>query len=149
MDKIGWPNELPHNIWLGVSVENQKVAHSRIWHLCQVPVNVRFISAEPLLGMLDLGFDAWLADENGTPGNEKIGDLIHWVITGGESGAANKIRKAEIEWFKFIRDQCLEHGISFFHKQNGGSKKINGAWGGREIDGVVWNEFPSTAEMCL
>jgi protein gp37 len=42
------------NVWLGVSVENQQYADERIPLLLQTPAAVRFISAEPLLGPLDL-----------------------------------------------------------------------------------------------
>lgn len=42
------------NVWLGVSVENQAAADERIPLLLQTPAAVRFISAEPLLGPLDL-----------------------------------------------------------------------------------------------
>ena len=47
-----WP--LP-NVWLGTSVENQEYADKRIPLLLQTPAAVRFISAEPLLGPVDLG----------------------------------------------------------------------------------------------
>ena len=46
-----WP--LP-NVWLGVSAENQQTADERIPHLLATPAAVRFVSAEPLLGALDL-----------------------------------------------------------------------------------------------
>jgi protein gp37 len=46
-----WP--LP-NVWLGVSVEDQHFADERIPLLLQTPAAVRFISAEPLLGPVDL-----------------------------------------------------------------------------------------------
>jgi len=48
---LGWP--LP-NVWLGVSVENQKAADERIPLLLDTPAAVRFVSAEPLLGPLEL-----------------------------------------------------------------------------------------------
>jgi protein gp37 len=46
-----WP---PRHIWLGVSVENQETANERIPDLLATPAAVRWISAEPLLGELDL-----------------------------------------------------------------------------------------------
>lgn len=51
----GWP--LP-NVRLGTSVETQEWADRRIPHLLATPAAVRFISAEPLLGPLDL--NTWL-----------------------------------------------------------------------------------------
>ena len=47
-----WP--LP-NVHLGVSVEDQATADARIPHLLRTPAAVRFLSAEPLLGEIDLG----------------------------------------------------------------------------------------------
>ena len=46
-----WP--LP-NVWLGVSVEDQTRADERIPDLLATPAAVRFISAEPLLGPVDI-----------------------------------------------------------------------------------------------
>jgi protein gp37 len=46
------------NVWLGVSVENQKWADIRIPALLDTPAAVRWISAEPLLGPVDLS--AWV-----------------------------------------------------------------------------------------
>lgn len=46
-----WP--LP-NVWLGVSVEDQRTASVRIPLLLQTPAAVRFLSIEPLLGPVDL-----------------------------------------------------------------------------------------------
>jgi protein gp37 len=50
-DTLEWP--LP-NVWLGVSVENQKWADLRIPELLATPAAVRFLSCEPLLGPVDL-----------------------------------------------------------------------------------------------
>lgn len=66
---LGWPKELLtperiplRNVWLGVSVENQKAADERIPLLLQTPAAVRFISAEPLLGQLDLTRIDWVEE---------------------------------------------------------------------------------------
>ena len=59
------------NVWLGVSVENQRWANERIPLLLGTPAAVRFVSCEPLLGPLDLRWSR----------------ALHWVIVGGESGA--------------------------------------------------------------
>lgn len=114
----GWPN-----VWLGVSIENQQYAH-RADELREIPALTRFISAEPLLGAILLNLKGF-----------------NWVITGGESGSG--FRPADINWFRIIRDQCGHNGVQYFHKQNGGTKKIDGVWGGRELDGRVYHEIPS------
>lgn len=60
------------NVWLGTSCENQQAADERIPHLLNCPAAARFISAEPLLGPIDM--TKWLS----TGG-------LHWIIAGGES----------------------------------------------------------------
>jgi len=57
------------NIWMGVSVENQKYAY-RIDHLKKTGAAIKFLSLEPLLGPLP---------------NLRLSG-IDWVIVGGESG---------------------------------------------------------------
>ena len=57
------------NIWMGVSVENQKFVH-RIDHLRRIDAKVKFLSLEPLIGPLrNLNLTG-----------------IDWAIVGGESG---------------------------------------------------------------
>ncbi|MFE5290366.1 DUF5131 family protein [Nocardia sp. NPDC056611] len=123
-----WP--LP-NVWLGVSVENQKWADVRIPALLDTPAAVRFISAEPLLGPIDLHgpLDAsgahrprltyWL---NGGPGfaddgTLTVGPRLDWVIVGGESGP--KARPMHPDWARDLRDQCVESDVGFLFKQWG------------------------------
>jgi protein gp37 len=107
------------NIWMGVSVENQAFVH-RVDKLRQLPVATRFLSCEPLLGLLNL-------DLNG----------IHWVIAGGESGPQH--RHCDQEWVRSIRDQCIKSETAFFFKQWGGhTPKAKG----RLLDGMGWSQFP-------
>lgn len=49
-----WPGA--KNIWLGVSVEDQKTADERIPLLLQTPAALRFVSYEPALGPVDLSW---------------------------------------------------------------------------------------------
>lgn len=111
----------PHpRIWLGVSVEDQSAADERIPLLLETPASVRWISAEPLLGPVDLRLGRlaqWnaLAAENGQPNAESS---IHWVVAGGESGRANA-RPMHPNWAFSLRDQCAEAGVPFLFKQWG------------------------------
>jgi protein gp37 len=58
--ELGKIRHLPlPNVWLGVSAEDQRRADERIPLLLDTPAAVRFISAEPLLGPIDIG--RWLA----------------------------------------------------------------------------------------
>lgn len=111
---------VPSHIWLGVSVED-KTALSRIEHLRQANVSVRFLSIEPLIGRIG-----------------KINlDNIHWVIVGGESGPG--FRPMDIDWVREIRDQCIESGVAFFFKQWGG---IRPKTGGNMLDRRRWLQYP-------
>ena len=113
---------LPSHIWIGTSVENQEVAY-RVKQLRAIPARVRFLSCEPLIGPLEF-------DPAG----------IHWVIVGGESGLNRRPMKPE--WVRAIREQCLQSGVPFFFKQWGGRTPKAG---GRELDGLEWDEMPASA----
>jgi len=116
----------PDNVWMGVSVENQRWT-SRIDDLRRVAAVVRFLSCEPLLGPLELDLTG-----------------IHWVIAGGESGA--RARPMRPEWARSIRDQCRLAGVLFFFKQWGAHDasglRTSKVRSGRLLDGRTWNEFP-------
>lgn len=115
----GWPN-----VWLGVSVETKKY----LWRLValeNISSMVRFVSYEPALEYVDF---------------YPYSPIIDWIISGGESGYNPRL--ADLDWFRKTRDDCQTYGMKYFHKQHGGSKKIDGAWGGRTLDGRTWDEFP-------
>lgn len=58
-----WGDGYP-NVWLGCTIANQEEADRDIPKLLAIPAAIRFISAEPLLGPVDLG--RWLATANVT-----------------------------------------------------------------------------------
>ena len=101
-----WP--IP-NVWLGVSVEDQKRAGERIPSLLDTPAAVRWISAEPLLGPVDI--EAYLSLER------FFNETLDWVVAGGESGPGS--RPMHPDWARSIRDQCLQAGVPFHFKQWG------------------------------
>jgi protein gp37 len=133
--------KLPPNFWAGVSIEDQARAF-RADVLRQVDTEIRFVSAEPLLGPLVLDWSG-----------------IHWCISGGESGrhlldpklCAKRalvdragqgrwtVREDRMPWVRSLRDQCLSAGVKFFHKQWGG---LSPKSAGRLLDGRTWDEFP-------
>ena len=118
---LRWPGHLP-NVWLGVSVEDQRCAQHRLRYLVECPAVVRWVSAEPLLGPLDL--TPWL-------------DRLDWVVAGGESGPGARPMRAE--WVRHLRDQCRAAGVAFYFKQWGGARPKSG---GRLLDGRTWDEYP-------
>ncbi|MCO6410059.1 DUF5131 family protein [Hoeflea alexandrii] len=118
-----WP--LP-NVWLGVSVEDQARSDERIPDLLATPATVRFISAEPLLGPVDMTNLDHLGTlrANSIYGisaiwkNNHIGrNCLDWVIVGGESGKG--ARPMHPDWARAIRDQCAAADVPFFFKQWG------------------------------
>ena len=102
------------NVWLGVSVEDQRRADERIPDLLATPAAVRFLSCEPLLGPVDLG-----ELQAGLPVNAWLTwlDKVDWVIAGGESGPG--ARPMHPDWARSIRDQCADAGVPFHFKQWG------------------------------
>jgi len=121
-----WP--LP-NVWLGVSTEDQARANERIPDLLATPAAVRFVSAEPLLGPINLE----LAQCNCPSPADAIRTRhllscpadrrpyrrwsLDWVIAGGESGP--HARPMHPDWARIIRNQCAAAGVPFFFKQWG------------------------------
>lgn len=105
------------NVWLGVSVEDQKTADERIPLLLQVPAAVRFLSCEPLLGEINL--NGYLPDtyNDGTSVHQFYPNKIHWVIVGGESGPG--ARPMHPDWARSLRDQCKAASVPLFFKQWG------------------------------
>lgn len=103
------------NVWLGVSTERQQEADERIPELLQTPAAVRFISAEPLLGPINLaqaGLQIRMRDLDGP-----VEVNLDWVICGGESGPG--ARPMHPDWARALRDQCAAAGVPFFFKQWG------------------------------
>lgn len=115
------------NVWLGVSVEDQKTADERIPILLQTSAAVRFVSAEPLLGPVDLSIyltkhpsTAFLAGKITAemPDWTRIGSTaLDWVIAGGESGPG--ARPCDIAWIRSIVEQCKAAAVPCFVKQLG------------------------------
>jgi protein gp37 len=141
----GFPHPL-ENVWLGVTAEDQARADERIPPLLSTPAAVRFVSAEPLLGPLDLQrfMERCHANRDGdcrakscpqlrdgeplrsgrhcpidTWGidDEDLRPLLDWVIVGGESGPG--ARPTHPDWVRSIRDQCGAAGVAFHFKQRG------------------------------
>lgn len=119
----------PKNVWMGVSVENQRWT-TRIDELREIPAAVRFLSCEPLLGPLQLNLDG-----------------IHWVIVGGESGP--RARPMRGDWAADIRDQCAAANTLFFFKQWGAhdvtGKRVGKKKAGRELEGRTFDDMPRRA----
>ena len=146
-----WP--LP-NVILGVSVEDQQRADERIPHLLATPAALHFLSAEPLLGELDLTNIRYCRDgrehcldalrgewATGRPNYPTLsgdgGPRLGWIVVGAESGP--KRRPTDIAWIRSLRDQAVSAGIPFMLKQmDVGGKLVKMPL----LDGRTWDEVP-------
>lgn len=110
-----WGKVLP-NVWLGVSVEDQKWADIRIPALLETPAAVRWLSCEPMLGKVSLRTGRYAMPPNGEVRGTSL-DGIDWCVVGGESGPG--ARPMELGWAQFLVDQCQAASVPVFVKQLG------------------------------
>jgi protein gp37 len=146
-DDMLWCGPLPgplHNVWCGVSAEDQHWADIRIPSLLDTPAAVRFVSAEPLLGPIDLTYLAgingldrdWVGGPGGGTGAPH--PLLDWVIVGGESGPGH--RPMDIAWLESIVGQCKDAEVPVWVKQDSGPRS---GQQGRIPDDLFIQEFPA------
>lgn len=114
-----------HNIWMGVSVEDERVV-KRIDYLRKINARVKFLSCEPLIGPLN---------------NLNLKN-IDWVIVGGESG--RQPRPMDADWVLDIQQQCEVNNVAFFFKQWGGTNKKKN---GRLLNGRTYDEMPTMEQL--
>ncbi len=154
------------NVWIGVSVEDQKTADERIPILLDTPAAVRWISVEPLLGEIDLtnihykngygcspcegcGSDIYFNALSGYSYckgdcDHPVWSALDWVVVGGETG--KNARAMHPDWVRSIRDQCKSVGVYFLFKQ-WGSIGEDGIYrqkskNGRLLDGQLHDDYP-------
>lgn len=109
LNKSDTNNLFQKNVWLGVSVENQKAADERIPILLQIPAAVRFVSFEPLLKPLDVSQYLQMVHRLDKR------DKVDWAIIGAESGP--KRRECKLEWVRDLVEQCKAANVKIFVKQ--------------------------------
>lgn len=119
--RLNWTS----NIWMGVSVENEKV-RGRIDFLRKTNAAVKFLSCEPLIGPLR---------------NMNLAN-IDWAIVGGESG--RNARAIKEEWVLDILSQCQNNKVKFFFKQWGGTNKKKA---GRQLLGRTFDDMPPIVKV--
>lgn len=155
-----WPFS---NVWLGVSVENQTLANERVPLLLDTPAAVRWISAEPLLGPVDL---VNVREYSGLPilnalrGTVTYGDYlarspkessfntrtqitppempgIDWLVVGGESGPG--ARPMHPDWARSLIEQCNTYDVPVLFKQWGAWLPVDS--GHPKLRGPGFGEF--------
>jgi len=133
LQRIATP--VPPNVWLGVSIEDQVTADTRIPLLLQAPAAVRWVSAEPLLGPVDLRRLLEVTCASECCGMQRLdsmtgssirdlsieafedGPHIDWVVVGGESGP--NARPMQLEWARDLRNQCDAAGVPLLFRMRG------------------------------
>lgn len=165
--RLPWP--LP-NVWLGVTVENQRWADERIPILLDTPAAVRFLSCEPLLGPVKL---THIDLHDSHPTMYQVNALtdvakLDWVIVGGES-AGPEYRRLVVQREIAHRqgplgEQRISHYSRWFEPRANAALWVTSLrdqcvdagvpfffkqWGGpkpksggRLLDGRTWDEFP-------
>ncbi len=142
-----WGDDWPRNVWLGTTIENATWAKKRMRLLLRSPAAVRFVSCEPLLGLIDLSVHLGRGI-----------DQLNWVIVGGESGG--HARPMDPAWVRSIRDQCGAGQVPFHFKQWGDwrpvvdarrkcllvgeteMQRVGKKVAGRTLDGRTWDGLP-------
>lgn len=117
-----WP--LP-NVWLGVSVEDQKRTDERREPMACLAAEgwMTWVSYEPALGQVD--WSGWA--------------FLKWLVSGGESGP--NARPSHPEWHRAARDYCAASGVPFLFKQWGEYTTAKGYPSGTPIGHVFDDGF--------
>lgn len=134
--RLPWSTAPWPNVWLLVSVENQKTADERIPILLSTPAAVRGVSYEPMLGPVDFWGPRYLYGV-GVGSAFSWGQGIRWIIAGGESGPEHTV--LEIGWLRSVFENTRAVGVPLFVKQDSGSKP---GLQGRIPDELWVHEFP-------
>lgn len=124
------------HIWIGVTAESQARADERVPILLDHWAGPKFVSVEPQLESIDLGWyltehrdyvsremalDVGEPDREGQPSGVYT-PALDWVVCGGESGVNRReFRKC---WAVGLYEQCMAAGVPMFFKQ--GSSQFPG-----------------------
>ncbi len=129
---IKW-NPFPENVWLGVSVYNDKMLDVAVDKLEDIQAKVKFISFEPLLEKLTLSLDYAFYYSG-----------ISWAII-GQITPVRKATMPKIEWIKEIVEAADKAGVPVFLKNNLRELLCCGAtpWAWQTNSGMLRQEFPN------
>jgi protein gp37 len=145
---------LPDNVIAMTTVTDQTTADRRIPELLKVRALYRGISAEPLLGPVNLGLFGTVSKDVSVQ-YRPVCSMIDLVIGGGESGP--KARFCYSSYARSLRDECVQAEVPFFWKQWGeflpddqnpeisagrGGIRVGKKAAGRLLDGLEHNGFP-------
>jgi protein gp37 len=120
----------PLNAWIGFSAGSQKYLDERMPYVIDLSAPIIFFSHEPAVGPITIERLAQLVDPRRL-----------WIITGGMSGPDWREFQMNLDWARYVRDQCREMGIAFFYKQASGRRPGTNP----ELDGVLYHQWPSVS----
>jgi len=119
------------SLWLGISLTSQETAEERVSALRELWPGNKIVSAEPLLGPLDL--TKWLPK-------------LAWVISASENnGTRGQVYTPDIR--RDLRDQCFEASVPWWDKQCIGP--TNRVEVGPRLDGVRHMGCPVAIKQIL
>ncbi len=114
----------PANVWLGVSIEDQKRADERREAFKRIPAALKFVSYEPALEGVD--WRGW--------------EFINWIILGGESGPGARL--CNIEWLRSGLAFFRPRGTRCFVKQLGSDAVSKPRYAARHVSGRMFLRDP-------
>ena len=124
-----WGEDPMPNVWVGVTVEDQKAADERIPILVDLDAAVKWLSCEPLIGHVDIA--RWV-------------HKLDWVVVGGESGPCARVMCSG--WVHYLYRLCKLTGVPFHFKQwgeyNSMGIRVGKRNAGRIFMGQTCDEFP-------
>lgn len=129
-----WLDRWPDNVWPGFTAENQEWFDKRAPFAVELPAPVIWVSAEPLLGPLNISKYVWKdacgctepdcpVEPQDCPHCRGTGAVtqLDWMVIGGESIGQ---RPFIINHAQMLRDDCRAAGIPVFMKQIGSNPLI-------------------------
>ncbi len=128
------PYRIAPNIWLGVTICNQREADEKLPIHVRIPAAVRYVSFEPLLADIDIERYVMSCVDCGNQGSVAFDDrpgktprlckqacikggespALDWVIIGAETGPG--ARPCNLYWIDHILTQCEAAGVPPFIK---------------------------------
>jgi protein gp37 len=143
-----WGDGYP-NVWIGVSVESQDVANSRVPILLDMKAKTKFISYEPALEYVD--FTRIKPNFSETTINSLVPGGLDWIIAGGESGDEDESRFFDPEWSRDLlrqRNGTANSPTKIFIKQMGSVwARANNALNDHGANPLEWDEDLRVQEL--
>jgi protein gp37 len=124
--------DVPNNLILGVSAEDQKTFDERVPVILECPAACYAVSYEPALDQVDFCFGSY----------PRSGPHVEWLIAGGESGP--NARPCDVSWIRSAVSQARDSGFPVFVKQLGTRPHHDCSLGEKNWD---WSECETLAKV--